>query len=53
MRPLEASARAKGVQFLLNYHMDSIIREPPTSGRILGIRAYYLMYDVTILKKLR
>jgi len=41
MRPLEASARAKGVQFLLNYHMDSIIRETPTSGRVLGIRASY------------
>ncbi|MFC1957564.1 FAD-dependent oxidoreductase [Chloroflexota bacterium] len=41
MRPLEASARAKGVQFLLNYHMDSIIRETPTSGRVLGIKARY------------
>ncbi|MFH1953545.1 MAG: hypothetical protein ABIL06_18250, partial [Pseudomonadota bacterium] len=40
-RPLEASARAKGVQFLLNYHMDSIIRETPTSGRVLGIKARY------------
>ena len=41
MRPLEASARAKGVQFLLNYHMDSIVRKSPTSGRALGIKARY------------
>ena len=41
IRPLEASARAKGVQFLLNYHMDSIVREPPNSRRVLGIKASY------------
>lgn len=27
MRSLEASARKKGVQFLLNYHMDELYRE--------------------------
>lgn len=41
MRPLEASARKKGVQFLLNYHMDVIFRESPNSGRVLGISASY------------
>ncbi|MEE8349184.1 MAG: FAD-dependent oxidoreductase [Acidobacteriota bacterium] len=41
MRPLEASARNKGVRFLLNYHMDVIFRETPTSGRVLGIQASY------------
>jgi len=41
MRPLEASCRKKGVKFLLNYHMDVIFRETPTSGRILGIEASY------------
>jgi hypothetical protein len=41
IRPLEASARRKGVQFLLNYHMDVIFRETPTSGRVLGIQASY------------
>ncbi len=41
MRPLEASARKKGVKFLLNYHMDVIFRETPTSGRVLGIEASY------------
>ena len=40
-RPLEASARKKGVKFLLNYHMDVIFRETPSSGRVLGIKASY------------
>ena len=40
-RPLEYSAREKGVQFMLNRHMDEIIREHPTSGRVLGIRASF------------
>ena len=45
IRPLEASARSKGVRFLLNYKMISIIRETPsdgTSGRVLGITAKYI-----------
>ncbi|OQA47518.1 MAG: Urocanate reductase precursor [Chloroflexi bacterium ADurb.Bin325] len=41
MRALEASARKKGVKFLLNYHMDVIYRETPNSGRVLGIQASY------------
>ena len=41
MRPLEASAREKGVQFLMNYHMDVVYRGTPTSGRVLGIQASY------------
>ncbi len=41
LRPLEASARKKGVKFLLNYHMDVIFRETPKSGRVLGIQARY------------
>src|SRR6266508_851851 len=42
IRPLEASARAKGVRFLLNYKMTSLIREPFTErklGRVIGITA--------------
>jgi succinate dehydrogenase/fumarate reductase flavoprotein subunit len=42
IRPLEASARAKGVRFLLNYKMTSLIREPSTErklGRVIGIAA--------------
>lgn len=40
-RPLEVSARDKGVKFLMNYHMDVIYRESPFSGRVLGIQAHY------------
>jgi hypothetical protein len=40
-RPLEFSARQKGVQFLFNRHMDEIIREEQYSGRVLGVRASY------------
>jgi len=38
VRPLENSARQKGVKFLLNYHMDGIYRETPNEGRVLGIQ---------------
>ncbi len=44
IRPLEASARAKGVRFLLNYKMTSIVREPsvePRSGKVIGITAVH------------
>jgi succinate dehydrogenase/fumarate reductase flavoprotein subunit len=39
IRPLEASARAKGVRFLLNYKMTSLIRAPSEQeiGRVIGI----------------
>jgi hypothetical protein len=39
MRPLEATARSIGVQFLLNYRMISIIREQQYSGKTLGVTA--------------
>src|ERR687891_661183 len=42
VRPLEASARAKGVRFLLNYKMSSIVRAPSSdqnAGRVIGIAA--------------
>ncbi len=38
-RCLEYSARKKGVQFMLNRHMDEIIREP--GGRVIGVTASY------------
>jgi succinate dehydrogenase/fumarate reductase flavoprotein subunit len=44
IRPLENSARAKGVKFLLNYKMQSLVRELPSggnAGRVLGIMASY------------
>lgn len=39
-RPLEYSARKKGVNFILNRHMDSIIREGE-NGRVIGVVASY------------
>ena len=44
IRPLEASARAKGVRFLLNYKMSSVIREPSReqkTGRVIGLTVEY------------
>ena len=40
-RPLEFSAREKGVEFMLHRSFDELIREQPFSGRILGISAHY------------
>ena len=39
IRPLEAAARKAGVQILLQTRMTSMIRQEPTSGRVLGITA--------------
>src|SRR6266699_3174204 len=40
-RSLEFSAREKGIRFMLNRHMDELIREQPFSGRVLGVKASY------------
>jgi hypothetical protein len=40
-RPLEFSAREKGVRFMLNRGFDELVREQPAAGRILGIQASY------------
>src|SRR5262245_12525929 len=40
-RSLEFSAREKGVQFIMNRHMDELIREQLFAGRVLGVRASY------------
>ncbi len=37
VRRLEQSARRKGVQILLRHEMKSLIREQPTTGKVLGI----------------
>jgi succinate dehydrogenase/fumarate reductase flavoprotein subunit len=37
VRALAASARKKGAEILLQHRMTEIIREKPTSGRVLGI----------------
>jgi succinate dehydrogenase/fumarate reductase flavoprotein subunit len=44
VRPLEASARAKGVKFLLNYKMTSLVRPASADGIpgwVVGITAQY------------
>ncbi len=40
-RPLEFSAREKGVEFMLHRSFDELVREEPFSGRILGVSAHY------------
>jgi hypothetical protein len=40
-RPLEYSARKKGVQFILNRHMDTLVLEGGDSGRVIGVTASY------------
>ncbi|HEY7711923.1 MAG TPA: FAD-dependent oxidoreductase, partial [Candidatus Entotheonella sp.] len=44
VRPLEASARSKGVKFLLNYKMTRLIRTASSEtnpGRVIGVTAQY------------
>lgn len=41
VRPLEKTAREKGIRFLLNYHMDKLFREEQLAGRVMGIEASY------------
>ena len=45
MRPLEKSARAKGVEILLQHRMIRIVRQNPASGAVLGIAARNLKDD--------
>lgn len=40
-RPLEFSAREKGVEFILHRHFDELVREQSFAGRVLGIKAHY------------
>ncbi len=60
VRPLEASAREKGVKFLLNHKMTAIVRDTTggsVPGRVLGIEASYnptiLPGETTPLKSYR
>lgn len=48
MRALEKSARAKGVEILLEHQMTKIIRQHPTSGRVLGITVKNLKTNQTL-----
>jgi hypothetical protein len=40
-RSVEYSARKAGVRFMLNRHLDEIIREGRDSGRVIGVKASY------------
>lgn len=40
-RSLEYASRKAGVKFMMNRHLDEIIREGGDSGRIIGVRASY------------
>ena len=48
VRALEKSARAKGADILLNHRMTKVIRESPSSGKVLGITANFENKDVNI-----
>ncbi len=48
VRPLEKSARAKGAEFLLRTKMTRLVREKPSTGRVLGIVATIDGREVTI-----
>jgi urocanate reductase len=49
MRPLERSARGKGVEILLQHRMTEFVRESRLEGRVLGMRAAEVdrMYEPT------
>ncbi len=48
MRALEKSARAKGVEILLEHQMTKIIRQSPTAGRVLGVAVKNLKTGQTL-----
>jgi succinate dehydrogenase/fumarate reductase flavoprotein subunit len=52
VRHLEASAKAKGVTFLLRHKMTRILRESPSAGQVLGITARIEGKDVNIRARL-
>jgi succinate dehydrogenase/fumarate reductase flavoprotein subunit len=51
VRALEKSARAKGVEILLNHSLTRIVRESPMSGRVQGMTATFEGKPVTIQAK--
>ncbi|MEI6667177.1 MAG: FAD-dependent oxidoreductase [Acidobacteriota bacterium] len=48
VRPLEKSARSKGVEFLLRHKMTRLVREKSSSGKVVGIVATVGGKDVAI-----
>jgi succinate dehydrogenase/fumarate reductase flavoprotein subunit len=53
MRALEKSAKESGVEILLQHRMTKIVRENPTSGRVLGITATDLKNNATVTIRAR
>jgi succinate dehydrogenase/fumarate reductase flavoprotein subunit len=53
VRALEKSARAKGVEILLQHKMTRIVREQPQSGRVLGIATTNLKDNTTVTIRAR
>jgi len=51
VRPMELSARTKGVDFLLSHTMCQIVREPSGGHRVVGIRAEFEGQDVGIFAR--
>jgi hypothetical protein len=51
VRHLEASARAKGVKFLLRHKMTGLIRDNPSDGRVVGLTAVFEGKDVNIMAR--
>ena len=51
VRHLESSARKKGATILLRHKLTRMIRENPTSGRVLGITAQFEGKEVNIRAK--
>jgi predicted oxidoreductase len=49
IRPLEASARAKGVRFLLNHKMTGIIRAPSTEDKAERVRGIAVRYTPRVM----
>jgi succinate dehydrogenase/fumarate reductase flavoprotein subunit len=48
VRALEKSARAKGVEILLQHKMTAVVRQEPTSGRVLGVKMTNLKNNSTV-----
>jgi succinate dehydrogenase/fumarate reductase flavoprotein subunit len=48
MRPLEARARASGVEILLQHRMIRFVRERPAAGRMIGVTTTNLKNNSTV-----
>jgi succinate dehydrogenase/fumarate reductase flavoprotein subunit len=48
VRALEKSARAKGVEILLQHKMTSVMRQKPMSGRVVGVKTVNLVNNAPV-----